>query len=97
MKKNYLIIGVTLIFLIIYFLFGNIIMNGIFIKDDCYYHSHEIPLHINLLFDFPASEGFHPVPAKIGYLIFGVIGFGVGSLMVKKKITKRENYPTIAS
>lgn len=84
-NKKYILIGLTLLFMIIYFLIGNFIMIPIFIKDYCYYHSHEIPFHINLLFDFPPSEGFHPVPTKIGYLLFGGIGFVIGRIVVKNK------------
>lgn len=79
--KNELIY--SLVFLVLYFFFGNFILHDLFIKDECYYHSHEVPYYIELLFDFPSSEGYHPVATKFGYIIFGGIGFLLGGFVSK--------------
>ncbi len=88
MRKNKYELIFTLLFIAIYFIFGNIILTAIFISDECYYHSHEVPLLINMLFDFPSSEGYHPVASRLGYLLFGIIGFLIGRNKSKRKNKK---------
>jgi hypothetical protein len=89
MKKYKYEIIFASIFIIIYFCFGNIILSTIFISDECYYHSNDVPFLINLLFDFPSSEGYHPVATKLGYLLFGIIGLIVGRRRSKRIATNK--------
>jgi hypothetical protein len=62
----------------IYGLISNYILFPLFIPDDCYFHLHETPYLVEILFDFPAYSGFHPVPSKMGYLISGIVGLLIG-------------------
>lgn len=77
------IILTGLICVVIYFILVHFVLYPILIPDECYYHSHDTPFIIDLLFDFPAHEGFHPVPSVIGY----ILSFGIGivvTLWLKK-------------
>jgi hypothetical protein len=92
MKNQKIVLTISiLVFLMLYFFFGNLILQSIFISDPCYYHSHDEPLLIYILFDFPSSEGYHPVATKFGYLIFGFIGYFVGRFISKSKVHPNEN------
>jgi hypothetical protein len=77
--------GMIVLGMFSYFLIGNFVLFPLFISDECFYHSNEIPLYINILFDFPSVEGYHPVPTRFGYLIFGIIGYFVGKRILEKK------------
>lgn len=75
--------SMIILFMFIYGLIMNFIIYQIFIPDECYYHSHETTTTIEFLFDFPAYNGCHPVPSKLGYLLFSIFGFIVGSLTLR--------------
>ena len=79
------IILTGLISIVIYFILVHFVFYSILIPDECYYHSHETPLIIDLLFDFPAYEGFHPVPSIIGYILSFGIGIAVTLWLNKKR------------
>jgi hypothetical protein len=83
-------ISMVIFFMVVYGLVMNFIIYPIFIPDDCYYHNHDTTNTIELLFDFPAYNGYHPVPSKLGYLIFSVLGLIIGVLL--SRLTKsKEN------
>ena len=84
MKFKYELIFIV-IFFILYFFFGNFVLHDLFIKDECYYHNHETPFYIELLFDFQNVAGYHPVPTKFGYVLFGVIGYFIGRSISKSR------------
>jgi hypothetical protein len=52
-----------------------------FISNACYYHDNPIPPLVDILFDFPSYAGYHPVPAKSGYLAFGAIGLVIATII----------------
>lgn len=83
-KKEVLIkISMVILFMFGYGIIGNFIIYPIFIHDECYYHGHETTTTIELLFDFPAYNGYHPVISKLGYLLSASLGFFIGSLLFK--------------
>jgi hypothetical protein len=61
-----------------YGLVSHYILFPLFIPDDCYFHLHETPFLVEILFDFPGYNAYHPVPAKLGYLISGTAGLLIG-------------------
>lgn len=84
----------SVLLMLLYFFVGDLFLQMLFIPDSCYYHDHQTPLYIELLFDFPSSEGYHPVATKFGYLLAGFIGFILGKIVSKfsrRKRTKNEN------
>ena len=83
-KKTLLAITIIMAAMIVYWIAGNLILYPFMIPDPCYYDTREIPFLIELLFDFPSSEGYHPVPSRMGYLVFGVIGLFFGLQLNKK-------------
>jgi hypothetical protein len=85
LKKFTIIFASILFLIIIYEIIGAYIIYPAFIDDPCYYHVNEASLLIEILFDFPAYEGYHPVPTFWGTIIFGIIGFFVGKRIVKKQ------------
>lgn len=84
----------SVLLVLLYFFVGDLFLQMLFIPDSCYYHNHQTPLYIELLFDFPSSEGYHPVATKFGYLLAGFIGFILGKIVSKfsqRKRAKSEN------
>lgn len=75
----------------------NFMIYPIFIPDDCYYHIHETTKTIELLFDFPAYNGYHPVPSKLGYLLFCVLGLIVGVILARLTNPKEKGMRTVDS
>ncbi len=73
----------SVLLVLLYFFVGDLFLQMLFIPDSCYYHNHQTPLYIELLFDFPSSEGYHPVATKFGYLLAGFIGFILGKIVSK--------------
>lgn len=73
----------SVLLILLYFFVGDLFLQMLFIPDSCYYHDHQTPLYIELLFDFPSSEGYHPVATKFGYLLAGFIGFILGKIVSK--------------
>ena len=67
----------------------------LFISDECYYHSNDTTFMIELLFDFPASNGYHPVPSRVGYIFAGIVGFVVGKQVVRYLDKKVNNEVTL--
>ena len=57
------------------------------IPDQCYYDIHETNWFIELFFNFPAYEGYHPVPSLFNLLLFGYLG-GVGGNKIGKTVLK---------
>ena len=53
------------------------------IPDYCYYDIHETTWLVDLFFDFPGYEGYHPVPSTLGYVLFGGIGGFIGYKILK--------------
>ena len=82
-------LGFSIFFLVLYYYIGQFVITPLFISDECFYHSQKAPWYINLLFDFPSYEGYHPVPSNWWYLIFGLIGFFIGQLVANRKVRNR--------
>jgi hypothetical protein len=84
-RKQGLIFRIVLgiVFMIIFGLLGNLIIFPLLIPDECYYHGHEEPFLIKVLFDFPAYNGYHPVIAKWLYLFCGFSGYLLAGLIQK--------------
>lgn len=78
-----------LISVVLYFILVHFVLYPILIPDECYYHSHDTPILIDLLFDFPASEGFHPVPRVIGYILSVGIGIVLAQWWKKKQQSQK--------
>lgn len=86
MNKNNRVLFVVFMvigFMVLYEIIGNYILLPIFIPDPCYYHIHETTPMIELLFDFSPGNGFHPSPAKLGYLLFAFFGFSVSTIWIR--------------
>ena len=83
-----------ILFMIIYGVIVNLIIYPILIPDYCYFHNHETSTTVELFFDFPAYEGFHPVPSKVGYLLVGTLGLILGLLFFKIINPKRNGAST---
>jgi hypothetical protein len=83
-------VSFTILFLVIYYFIGQFVLMPLFINDECYYHSHKAPWYIELLFDFPSSEGYHPIPSNLWYFVFGGIGFFIGKLVAKLNVIKTD-------
>jgi hypothetical protein len=88
-------ISMVILFMVVYGLIMNFIIYQIFIPDECYYHSHDTTTLIELLFDFPAYNGYHPVPSKLGYILFCIFGFIAGSLLFRLTKSKENGISTI--
>ncbi len=95
MLRIFSITVMTIVFILLYGIIGYKILEPIFIPDPCYYDVHKIPTLINILFDFPSYEGYHPVPSKWGFILFGIIGGISGSklaeIYTKKAILKNSH------
>src|ERR1043165_1818876 len=68
------IIGSALAFLLNIFILEPLLI----IPDYCYYDTREPGFLINLFYDFPGSEGYHPVPSRLNILLTIVIGAFAG-------------------
>lgn len=81
------IIGGIVVLLINVFLVERVI-----IPDICYYHSHDPNFFIETFYDFPSSEGSHPVPSifnlSLSFITGGTLGFFF------KKLKNVREYPT---
>lgn len=80
-----LIVGIVIASMISYRFFNIIFLEPLLIPDHCYFDMHETTFLVEIFFDFPAYEGYHPVPSTIGYLVFGLIGGFVGYKILKIK------------
>jgi hypothetical protein len=63
-----------------------LVVKPLAIPDDCYYHSREAPFLINVFYDFPSSEGGHPVPSTINATVTSGIGALSGLFFAWKKL-----------
>lgn len=88
MKMKFELIAIVL-FVLLYFFVGDFLLQSLLIPDSCYYHNHQTPLYIELLFDFPSSEGYHPVASKFGYILAVLFGFFLGKII--SKFTRRNS------
>jgi hypothetical protein len=88
MKMKFELIAIVLVVLL-YFCVGDFLLPSLLISDSCYYHNHQTPLYIELLFDFPSSEGYHPVASKFGYILAVLLGFFLGKII--SKFTRRNS------
>ncbi len=88
-------ISMVIFFMVAYGVIMNFIIYPIFIPDDCYYHNHDTTFTIEILFDFPAANGYHPSPTKLGYLLFGIFGFLVGTKVIRTVKSRRNGISTI--
>jgi hypothetical protein len=79
----------SFLLVLLYFFVGDLFLQMLFIPDSCYYHNHQTPLYIELLFDFPSSEGYHPVASKFGYILAVLFGFFLGKII--SKFTRRNS------
>ena len=84
-RKTTIIVLFSFLFLLIYWVIGNFLLYPHFIPDECYYHIHPTNATIEILFDFPAVNGFHPVPTRWGYLLFGCTGAIIGWIWTRRK------------
>jgi hypothetical protein len=88
-------ISMVIFFMGVYGLIMNFIIYPIFIPDECYYHSHDTTNTVELLFDFPSYNGYHPVPSKLGYLLFSIFGLIAGSLLFRLPKSKENGITTV--
>lgn len=51
------------------------------IPDPCYFHSHKAGIFIKLLYNFPASEGGHPIPSVLNLGMTAVCGAAAGHVL----------------
>ena len=72
------------------FFLHSFIIDPILIPDPCYYHSNEASFLINSLYDFPASEGFHPVWNWKYYLLIIMTGLGISFLKPLKSASSAQ-------
>ena len=87
------IIKISILGLLLAFSFSIVfhyIITPILIPDECYYHSQETSILIDLLYDFPAIEGFHPVPSLMGYFVFSTIGFCTWIFIIRTRNKKNK-------
>ncbi len=70
------------------FLLNVLLIESVIIPDICYYHTHDTNFFIDTFYDFPSSEGGHPVPSIINIILSLTVGGIVGFLIVKSKLTK---------
>ena len=73
--------------ILVYGLIGNYVLFPYFIHDECYFNNHDTGFLIETLFDFPAVNGYHPVPTKLGYLLFMIVGGYIGNRIDLKRDT----------
>jgi hypothetical protein len=77
MKRSYrilMIVTISVVLVVFYHFFNLLVLFPLFIPDYCYFDTHEIPFLVDVFFDFPAYEGYHPVSSVLGYLLFGITG-----------------------
>jgi len=79
-----LIIAIIIGSMVCYHFFNLIVLFPLLIPDYCYFDMHETTFLVEVFFDFPAYEGYHPVPSTIGYLFFGLMGGLIGYKFLKK-------------
>jgi hypothetical protein len=62
------------------------ILGGILIPDECYYHSNDPNWFINLMYDFPGWNGFHPYPSNFQFGLILLLGIYLAYLFSKKAL-----------
>jgi hypothetical protein len=74
LNKIFFLFIFSIVGTIISFLFFSII-GSMLIPDDCYYHQNDTNWLIDLLYDFPGWNGFHPSPSNFQFVL--IFGFGI--------------------
>jgi hypothetical protein len=59
-------------------------IEGIVIPDECYYESHDSNWLIELLYDFPSWNGYHPYPSTFQFVLIFLTGIGISYVFCKK-------------
>jgi hypothetical protein len=88
-ERIYKIAGFMLLGIVAMFILTSVI-EIIFLPDPCHYHAREEEAGVifNLLYDFKASEGFHPTPSLLHLTLVPVSG-GLAGLIFGIKRTKK--------
>lgn len=81
----------TLVGVVFATLFNFFFLDKILIPDPCYYHSHETSIVFDVFYDLPSSEGYHPFPTIINFILTFIIGAIMGLIFSLRKLKKVEN------
>ena len=82
--------GISLIGIIVVFLFNYLLLERLIIPDPCYFHSHDTTKVFDLFYELTASEGYHPTPTRFNLILTLIIGAMTGILIGLKTTDKKQ-------
>jgi hypothetical protein len=60
------------------------LIESILIPDECYYETHNSNWMIELFYDFPGWNGFHPYPSNFQFALMSILGIYLSFLFCKR-------------